>query len=112
MDLGDFSMAAGKEPTTTCSRLTATGPNTRERSRSERGATEEKGALKRIPWKGRRQGRTGRGAPSENRERSAVPESSSVVEERSAVEEERSSRRGGALGERSARGSVLRNGLP
>jgi hypothetical protein len=45
MDLGDFSMAAGKEPTTSCSRFTATRPTTRERS-----ASEEKGALARIPW--------------------------------------------------------------
>jgi hypothetical protein len=40
MDLGDFSMAVGKEPTTSCSRFTATRPTTRE----------EKGALARIPW--------------------------------------------------------------
>ena len=40
IDLGDFSMAAGKEPTTSCSRFTATRPTTRE----------EKGALARIPW--------------------------------------------------------------
>jgi hypothetical protein len=45
MDLGDFSMATGKEPTTSCSRFTATRPSTRERS-----AREEKGALERIPW--------------------------------------------------------------
>jgi hypothetical protein len=43
MDLGDFSMAVGEEPTTSCSRFTATRPTTRERS-----AREEKGALERI----------------------------------------------------------------
>jgi hypothetical protein len=47
MDLGDFSMAAGKEPTTTCSRLTAIGKSTRERSTRERGARKEKGASSR-----------------------------------------------------------------
>ena len=36
MDLGEFSMAAGKEPTTTCSRLTATGKSTSEMGTSER----------------------------------------------------------------------------
>jgi hypothetical protein len=120
MDLGDFSMAAGKEPTTTYSRLTTIGKSTRERSTRERGARKEKGALERIPWKGRRQGRAGRGASSENRERSAVsesssvvPESSSVVEERSAVEERRSARgdeRSAQGEERSGRSSSGRGG--
>jgi hypothetical protein len=34
MDLGEFSMAAGKEPTTTCSRLTATSKSTNEMHQS------------------------------------------------------------------------------
>jgi hypothetical protein len=36
MDLGEFSMAAGKEPTTTCSRLTVTGKSTSDMGTSER----------------------------------------------------------------------------
>jgi hypothetical protein len=63
MDLGDFSMTAGKEPTTSCSRFTATRPTTRERS-----AREEKGALERIPCSALRESAgqrrpSGRGMP-------------------------------------------------
>jgi hypothetical protein len=73
MDLGDFSMAAGKQPTTSCSRLTATAL-TYDGSRAPgRGAPGKRtGALERIPWQGRRQGRAlGRGAPSDKTSSSA-----------------------------------------
>jgi hypothetical protein len=86
-------MAAGNEPTTSCSRFMATGPSTRERS-----AREEKGALDRIPWKGRRQGREpGRGAPSsaQRRAEKTVGESTrkSADERREGEDTERESAR-------------------
>jgi hypothetical protein len=98
MDLGDFSMAAGKEPTATCSRLTATGPSTtRERSKSDRGATEETWALERIPWRGapsRREATSRRSARQGEEERSGIARSSTKLTDlasRGALEERRSS---------------------